>query len=58
MAKREKMESSEQANNQKRKIAEKMTEKRKLETPQQDQKRFEKMLEYSQNQKNGNIEKI
>jgi hypothetical protein len=58
MAKGEKMESSEQANNQKRKIAEKMTEKRKLETLQQDQKRFEKMLEYSQNQKNGNIEKI
>jgi hypothetical protein len=41
------MESSEQANNQKRKIAEKMTEKRKLETPQQHQKRIEKMLEYS-----------
>ena len=47
MAEKRKMESSEQANNQKRKIAEKMTEKRKLETPQQDQKRIEKMLEYS-----------
>jgi len=51
------MESSEQGNNRKRKIAEKMEEKQKLETPQQHQKRIEKMLEYSQNQKNENNRK-
>jgi len=34
-----------------------MAEKRKLETPQQHQKRVEKMLEYSRNQKNGNNRK-
>ena len=51
------MESSEQGNNRKRKIALKMAEKRKLETPQQHQKRVEKMLEYSRNQKNGNNRK-
>jgi len=47
MAEKRKMENSEQGNNQKRKIAEKKAEKRKLETPQQHQKRIEKMLEYS-----------
>ncbi len=57
MAENRKMESSEQGNNRKRKNAEKMAEKRKLETPQQHQKRIEKMLEYSQSQKNGNNKK-
>jgi hypothetical protein len=51
------LESSEQGNNRKRKNAEKMAEKRKLETPQQHQKRIEKMFEYSQNQKYGNNRK-
>jgi hypothetical protein len=34
-----------------------MAEKGKLETPQQHQKRIEKMLEYSRSQKNGNNRK-
>jgi hypothetical protein len=56
MAEKRKMESSEQANNRKRKIAEKMAEKRKLGTPQQHQKWIEKMLEYSRAE-NGNNRK-
>jgi hypothetical protein len=57
MAENRKMESSEQGNNWKRKNAEKMAEKQKLETPEQHRKRIEKMLEYSQSQKNGNNRK-